>query len=130
MDKNQENLDKLNKLNETFSSLIKEFSNLVDKNKEIKGATPTAQDEMMNKMYNMMGSIANNLHDRIDFVHKRMCGLEDEHYKHKSTQNGHLPPIIGAGKMNKALKALGLDNEYNVNKKELYASIKKNYTLP
>ena len=77
-------------------------------------------------MCDMMGSIANNLHDRMDFMHKRMNDVENNHYKHSSTAGGHLPPILGADKMNKALKALGLDGEYNVNKKELYASIKLN----
>ena len=37
-------------------------------------------------------------------------------------QKGHLPPVIGAGKMQKALDALGISDDYAVEKKFIYAN--------
>lgn len=60
------------------------------------------------------------LHDRINFLREDYYRLSDEIWKHK--MDGHLPKLEGAGQMKKALKALGLDEDYEVQKKVIYAS--------
>ena len=48
-----------------------------------------------------------------------LYGLIGEHMN-----NGHLPPIEGAGKLEAALKTLGMDKDYEVVKKPLFAADK------
>jgi hypothetical protein len=45
-----------------------------------------------------------------------MYGELERHYE------GHLPPIKGAGRMEEALKALGIDKDYEVKKATLFAN--------
>lgn len=63
-------------------------------------------------LHNRISSLADNMYAGDEYLHKRM----DDHMK------GHIPPIEGAGKMNKALKALGMDEDYACMKKTVYAN--------
>lgn len=45
-----------------------------------------------------------------------LYGALENHY------DGHLPPIVGAGKLEKALKALGMDDDYEVKKRAIFAN--------
>lgn len=45
--------------------------------------------------------------------------LENAFYRH---QNGHLPAIEGAGKMERALETLGIKEDYEVEKKRIFAT--------
>lgn len=56
----------------------------------------------------------------ISWLQSQLSDLWQAFWKH--TQDGHLPPIEGAGQMIKALKALGLDESYDVQKKVIYAN--------
>jgi len=64
-----------------------------------------------------------SMYQMIRGVYQYIYALENSFYswagQHTST---HLPPIIGAEKMDNALKKLGLDGDYQVQKKTIYAS--------
>jgi len=69
--------------------------------------------------------------DEINYIYKYTQRLEELFYQHIT--NGHIPPISGPEKMSKAIKVLGLDGDYEVNKKQIWASkngIVVNYTKP
>lgn len=74
------------------------------------------------------------LHERVSNVYSYASRVESLIYNYADDHSaGHLPKIVGAGKMNKALKALGLDEDYQVDKKYIRASkdhIIVNYTTP
>lgn len=55
-----------------------------------------------------------------NWLYARIAGLENEFYGH--VYNGHLPPIQGPEKMAKAISVLGLDGDYEVKKRQVYAS--------
>lgn len=67
-----------------------------------------------------MAALHSRLSDQIGHVHDRISQLQGQLYDH--TDKGHLPPIVGAGRMQKALKAVGLDDDYDVQKKTIYAN--------
>ena len=60
------------------------------------------------------------LHSRFQWVWEAIDNLRGEIYEH--TSDGHLPSIEGAAAMSKALKALGLDRDFEVRKQVVYAS--------
>lgn len=62
----------------------------------------------------------NYLDSRFQWVWENIDGLRSALYSHVS--EGHLPKIEGAAAMSKALKALGLDGDYEVAKQVVYAS--------
>jgi hypothetical protein len=66
-------------------------------------------------MCDMVYRVAENIHARID-------RLGDEMWRHMS--DGHLPPIKGAGKMEKALDTLGMSDDYAVYKPMISATVK------
>jgi len=62
------------------------------------------------------------LFQSISYMREYMYQLEDQLWQHSSPSNGHLPKIKGAGKMESALKTLGLNDDYDVQKPTIYAS--------
>lgn len=56
---------------------------------------------------------------RINYLREDLNYYRDQFYNH--TQ-GHLPKIVGASAMEKALKAIGLGDDYTVEKRVIYAS--------
>jgi len=60
------------------------------------------------------------INERIGSLRDELYRLWDDLYNHK--HNGHIPAINGAKAMNKALKSLGLDEDYEVERKVIYAS--------
>ena len=60
------------------------------------------------------------LQSRIESISRDYYDLWGKLYDHMS--NGHIPQITGAEKMAKALKALGLEGDFDVQKKVIYAS--------
>ncbi len=60
------------------------------------------------------------INDRIRWIQDDINYLRTDFYKH--TTEGHLPKIEGATAMEKALKALGLAGDYEVEKKTIYAN--------
>jgi hypothetical protein len=72
---------------------------------------------------NVISELANNLYDYIDNLRSAIWKIEDNFYNMMSAhKDGHLPPINGPEKMNKALSVLGLDGDYQVEKRTIYAS--------
>lgn len=65
-------------------------------------------------------SLAEYLNYRIDSVNRELERLYTRFWEHAG--NGHLPPIVGAEQMTKALEALGLAGDYKVEKKTIYAT--------
>lgn len=63
------------------------------------------------------------LHGRIENLWNMIYEVRGMIYEH--AHDGHLPEIEGAAAMEKALKALGLDGDYKVEKKTIYASTGK-----
>jgi len=63
--------------------------------------------------------VHSHINSNAEYIHDRINRLQQALYSH--TEKGHLPPIEGAGRMQKALKAVGLDDDYQVQKKTIYA---------
>lgn len=61
------------------------------------------------------------LYQSISRTREYLYELEDALYNHSSPSNGHIPKIKGAGKMEGALKALGISEDYEVQKPTIYA---------
>ena len=58
-----------------------------------------------------------------DYTLRYLGQLEGAFYKYTwEHQEGHIPKIVGAEKLQGALKALGLDKDYEVRKPVIYAS--------
>ena len=61
---------------------------------------------------NRLDSHSNKINENHQNIHARM----DKH------EDGHLPKIVGAEKMNAALKALGMDGDFEAKKQTVYAA--------
>jgi hypothetical protein len=59
------------------------------------------------------------IRSQIEWVRMDINDLYNMHFRH---MEGHIPAIVGADKMNTALEALGLANDYKVEKKTIYAN--------
>ncbi len=59
------------------------------------------------------------LESRLRWMQEDLNYVREMYYKH---MEGHLPKIVGATAMQKALKAIGLDGDYEVEKKTIYAN--------
>ena len=57
------------------------------------------------------------LYNSLSYIMKYVFALEDQLWNYQSQhRQGHLPPIKGAGKMQKILKTLDMDDDYEVEK--------------
>ena len=101
----------LSKLSETFASELAKLKKVIASDSVTSDSNSQLRD-CMNAIY----SVADNLHNRMDRMSASMYAYQDSH------STGHLPPIVGAGKMNKALASLGLDEDFEASKKTIYAS--------
>ena len=68
--------------------------------------------ESMNEMYSIMVNMQNYVWAEIEW-------LEQKVFEH--IQNGHIPPIQGAEKLQNALNVLGIGEDYNVQKPTVWA---------
>ena len=109
--------EQIEKLNKEYKELFTVFGNLSEKFKEVKGQP---FDEKGNVLMNDM---MDNINAQISYVHRRIDGLSNELYNH---YQGHIPKINSVEQLNRALKALGLDSEYDVAKRTIFASVKSN----
>jgi hypothetical protein len=118
-----ENLQKLKELKKNIR--LAAVSYLKSKNIEIKAddsmdmedeedMCPGCEDLKMEQDY--MYSMMNNMYSYLNYLESSLYSYASEH------QNGHLPPILGAEKMNAALKSLGIDKDYEIRKPVIYAS--------
>jgi len=72
----------------------------------------SCESEKSDELYQMISSI----YRYIDAVDRSLWDYIGNH------NEGHLPKILGTEKMTNALKALGLDGDYNVAKPTVWAS--------
>jgi hypothetical protein len=106
----------LSELSQAFAKEIVKLEKLVANDpSQIDKADPATNSQIQSCM-SAIYSVANNLHNRIDNMCASMWNYQDSH------ASGHLPPIKGAGAMNKALASLGLDKDFVAQKKTVYAS--------
>lgn len=66
-----------------------------------------------------MKALADYIEYRIQSVRRDIENLYTRFWEH---QDGHLPKIVGAANMEKALEALGMAGDYKVEKKTIYAN--------
>ena len=76
-------------------------------------------EELKYKVDSIVGYVE-YLNSRISEMYSYISSVESALYDHKN--NGHLPKINSAEQMQVAVTKLGLDGEYNVEKKTIYAS--------
>ena len=63
------------------------------------------------------------LYYMVDVLYRYIESVSSDLWRYQwQHQEGHLPPIIGAEKLTNALKALGLEKDYEVKKPVIYAS--------
>lgn len=109
MSKEQTDFNELSQSFAAISTTFKETLAKVDKSQP-------SMDEKMQQCMSSMYAMISNVHDRIDNFHRDMYNYTDSH------SVGHLPKIVGADKMNKALAALGMDGDFQAQKKTIFAS--------
>jgi hypothetical protein len=107
------------KLKKELESLKQSVASAQTQYNETKASPSDMQDEKMQRMCNQMDSLANY----VGYVHSYASRVEDALSQHCSTAN-HIPPISGPGMMRKVLKALGMDSDYEVKSRMIYASDK------
>ncbi len=105
----------MNEERQKIQDLSQSFASEIGKLQKIIASPDKTQNDMQSCM-NAIYSIANNLHDRMDRMQSSLWQYQDSH------ADGHIPAIKGAGAMNKALTALGLDKDFVAQKKSIYAS--------
>lgn len=76
--------------------------------------------DMMECMNEFARYFYNEMQYQLNWVWSEIDWLANRLYKHET--NGHLPPINGAEKMQKALDALGIGGDYEIQKPIVYAS--------
>lgn len=116
----EENKKKLENLSAILGKLqkqykeIKGYGDVVNINPETNDA-PTCQDVQDIIYYYIQG------------IQQQISYLRDDFYNYTSYHSqGHLPPIKGAGKMENALKVLGIDQDYQIIKPAIFASQTRN----
>lgn len=63
------------------------------------------------------------LYYMVDMLYRYIESVGSDLWRYQwQHQEGHLPPIVGAEKLTNALKALGLEKDYEVKKPVIYAS--------
>lgn len=102
----------MKKLQETFASINDKLNSL----QKTKGCCELAETTEKNCCYD---SVVSDLRWQFDYLQRQISDVWNLYYGHL---NGHIPEIQGAGAMNKALKALGIDGDYKVEPKVIYAS--------
>jgi len=101
--------EKLEQLKESIASLDKKY-------RESRGygeiSDSPGQPEMEDMIYQYMRNVYNYVDSSLSYIWK----WQDEHTKN------HLPPILGAEKLQNALKILEIDKDYVVQPKTIFAS--------
>jgi hypothetical protein len=101
------NLAKINEKLDAVGSILDK----VKKAKETQADCGISNDDLMCSIENIKWTIA--------WLRDDIYSLHDRYANH--TQKGHIPPILGADKMEKALKVLSMDKDYEVQKPVIYA---------
>lgn len=106
----------LQEMSQSFASLDKTFKQArADYDEANKSGVADAGDKFeacMNAMYAAIG----NVHQRMDRMQSSMWAYQDGH------ADGHLPKCPSTEHMTAAIKGLGWDKNYEVKKKQVFAS--------
>lgn len=76
-------------------------------------------EHFYNTLSRFFQDVHENMRYELNWLASEVRYLEEAFYKHNK---GHLPPIKSAGKMEKALNTLGIGEDYEVEKKRIFAS--------
>lgn len=98
----------------TLEELKQTMASLDDKFKQLKGNGDSMSPEMSNQIWDICYSMVSNLRQYV-------YAVEDSFYEHKKN---HIPPIIGAERMNNALEVLGLAGDYKAEPRTIFANSK------
>lgn len=80
-------------------------------------ASPTNQQISWDDVYSVMKSVSSEYEYQLKWLREDVQYAREAFYKHL---NGHIPSITDAGIMKKALKALGLEDSFEVRKPAVY----------
>jgi len=108
---NSKERQEIKELTEAFAGLVKQLEVKADSDKN-DPATNSQIQSCMNAIY----SVANNLHSRMDRMQASIWNYQDSH------ASGHLPKCPSPEHMEAALKSLGWNKNFEVQKKTVYAS--------
>lgn len=108
---------KIQDLEQSFATLLADLNKIKADMGEMEDESPDMEEKMQGMM-DAMSRIYVNLSDRISYLSDRFSQYAYDHNK------GHLPPIKSASTMAKALKALGMEGDYEINKP--WVSVAKN----
>jgi Mg2+ and Co2+ transporter CorA len=119
--------DELKQMQSALASLSEDFKkfSLKFKSKADGGELeqePDDTEDKLSEMSDMMYKMVEGIYRYVSEIESSMWNYQYNH------ANGHIPPIVGAEKMNKALKVLGLDGDYEASPKVIMAS-KGNYVV-
>lgn len=114
---NSKERQELKDLSQIFASEIGKFQKILADNLTANPdkADPAVMSQITSCM-NAMYSIANNLHNRMDRMQASHFAYQDSH------ASGHLPACPSTEHMAKAMKALGWNGNYQIEKKKIIAS--------
>lgn len=112
----QEQLNSTTEFNKTKAS-IENFKKKYSKKMTIKA--DDGESDPMEEIYNIMSSMVNYCHSRIDGMYSQINAARNQMWDHCS--DGHLPKLK-ASNMEKMLKNCGADGDFNVARPTLYCS--------
>lgn len=103
------------------------LASLENVTKELKACmdSPMNTGGKSNPIHDKINSLADSMYASMASLRNTMYNLHDSHAKKMSDHmdaSSHLPPITGPGKMQACLAKLGLDDDYEVHKKPIFAS--------
>lgn len=95
------------KLDEMFASLETKYKSKAD--------APVQSQMSYDDMCQIMNSMYNDMYQMVSSVRNYMYSIEDQSYaKWQSHGKGHLPNARTPSQMQKVLKVLGMDQDYDV----------------
>lgn len=106
------------------------LASLEEQSKDFKNKVQTkaSPDTVCAEDYQYLSKCCDNLYEMIyrlrDYIYQSDAEIWNALYDHKN--NGHIPPIKGTEKMEKALKVLGIDKDYEILKPVIYSTASKN----
>jgi len=102
-------------MKEKIEELSKSFATIESKLKTVSADDYTSSDKMKVMMEDLMYAMS-NIHSRINYITEDFYKYTYDHGK------GHLPKIKSSSQMMKALKACGMEDDYEVEVPSIYIS--------
>lgn len=109
---------------EEFKKLQEEFASLSNQFKQLKTTKSDMGEDKMGAINDMMERMMENVSYQMQYMREDMDYLNKKMMTHANPEH-HLPPVNGAGQMEHCLKVLGMDKDYKIEKKTIYASVNK-----